>query len=396
MTIFYISKYAFPSKEGNSDRKYILSKFMNRYTNSVKLVYSRSNGRKYKKSFKLYDKETIEGLECVRINGVKLKQTGINLQRMFSWIQFEINLFIYFILLPKRERPNIVIASSFSLFTFYTIAILKRMYNFRMVIEVRDICPLTELNFGRIKETSIVYKVFKFVELFGYKHADKIFATMPKFNEYLTTQGFFNKEFICIPQGYDPDYLPSLETNQESNKIFTVMYAGTIGEVNLVEELCIAANLLKKENIEFVLYGEGPLRENLERKYASFNNIHFKGAVSKNEVSKVLMKANLLVNMWADKPVYQYGVSPNKWIDYMLSAVPILVTFNGYQSIINEAECGWFIPANKPELLALKILEISKMNESDLKKMGLRGREYVIKKNNYKTLSQELLNFIIN
>ena len=137
MRIFYISKYATPSKDGNSDRKYILSKYMNRHADKVTLIYSRSNGKKYKSSLKLFQKEIFEGLECIRINGITLKQMGINFRRMFSWIQFEINLFLFFIFLPKSKRPDVVIASSFSLFTFYTVAILKKIYKFKMLVEVR-------------------------------------------------------------------------------------------------------------------------------------------------------------------------------------------------------------------------------------------------------------------
>lgn len=393
MTIFYISKYAVASDSGESDRKFILSKYMNRIIDKNTLIYSRSNGRKYKRSFRLADKEVVDGLDCVRINGLTLKQTGINPRRIFTWVQFEINLFIYFLLLPKKERPDVVIASSFSLFTFYTVGILKKIYGFKMLVEVRDISPLTELDFDRVKESGIIYKVSKYVELFGYRNADKIFATMPKFDEYLKTQGFSDKPFICIPQGFDKDYLIPLKEKKD-NKLFTVLYAGTIGEVNLVEELCIAAEELKDENIAFLVYGAGPLKGKLEMEYKHLDKLKFMGSVSKQKIGQIMMEADLLVNMWADKYVYSFGVSPNKWIDYMLSARAILVTYSGYPSIINEAECGWIIEANNPKLMADKILEISKMDKNVLDQVGNRGREYVMKYHDYEMLAQKLVNFI--
>ena len=319
---------------------------------------------------------------------------GINFRRMFSWIQFEINLFLFFIFLPKSKRPDVVIASSFSLFTFYTVAILKKIYKFKMLVEVRDICPQTEVEFGRIKESGIIYKIFKYIELFGYKHADKIFSTIPKFDDYLKTQGVFKKDFLWIPQGFDKEYIPPLKTKDSSGENFTVMYAGTIGEVNLVEEICIAAEQLQNTNIQFIIYGDGPLKESLKQKYSHLQNLDFKGVVSKRKIAEILMGADLLINMCADKSVYQYGVSPNKWIDYMLAAVPILVTYNGYQNIINEAWCGWFIKANDPKLMANKILEISKMSPTELRQIGLNGRKYAIENHDYEMLANKLLNFI--
>lgn len=393
MNIFYISKYTHPSDAGNGDRKYILAKYMNRITNKVTLIYSRSTTKKYPRTWKLAHKEMVGDLECVRLNGMSLKQMGINFRRMFTWVQFEIHLFLYFIFLPKKKRPDVVIASSFSLFTFYTASILKNIYKFQLILEVRDICPQTELDFGRVKENSLAYKMFKYVELFGYKHADKIYATMPKFDEYLKTQGFGDIPFICIPQGFDKDFFISIQEKKE-NDLFTVMYAGTIGEVNLVEELCIAAEHLQNESIQFLIYGNGPLKNDLQDKYKHLEKLKFMGKVSVQEIRKLMNDVDLHVNMWADKSVYDYGVSPNKWIDYMLSAKPILVSYNGYQSIINEANCGWFIDANKPALLADKILEISKMDKAELKQIGKNGRNYVLTNHDYEKLAQDLVDFI--
>lgn len=395
MKVFYISKYVSTPLLSGGDRKYILSNYMNQLAGKVTLIYSRSNGRKHKPTWKLFKNENVDGLDTVMINGLLVKQMGINFRRMFSWMQFEMNLFLYFILLPKSKRPDVVIASSFSLFTFYTVAILKKIYKFKMIVEVRDISPQTEVDFGRISEKGIVYKVFKYIEFFGYRHADKTFATMPKFDEYLKTQGFNDKPFVCIPQGFDMDNLQPLEdSSTEEKESFVVTYAGTIGEVNLVEELCVCADILKNHNIEFHVYGNGPLETTLKNKYSYLTKLKFKGLVPRSEISAKLMEADLLINMWADKKVYEYGVSPNKWMDYMHAAKPILVTYNGYKSIINEASCGWFIEANNPQLMADKILEISAMDKAYLSRIGLNGREYLIKHHDYKVLAEKLLNYI--
>jgi len=70
------------------------------------------------------------------------------------------------------------------------------------------------------------------------------------------------------------------------------------------------------------------------------------------------------------------------------------VSYNGFQSIINEANCGFFIDAENTELFANKIYQISKMEKSELTKMGERGRVYAMKHLNYDSLGDELLSFI--
>lgn len=92
--------------------------------------------------------------------------------------------------------------------------------------------------------------------------------------------------------------------------------------------------------------------------------------------------------------MYKYGVSPYKWIDYMLSGVPILVSYDGFQSIINEADCGFFIEAENIQLMADTIRKLSKMDKSDLLEMGLRGKLFAVKYLNYNSLGNEFLDFI--
>ena len=46
----------------------------------------------------------------------------------------------------------------------------------------------------------------------------------------------------------------------------------------------------------------------------------------------------------------------------MFSAKPVLVSFNGYRSIISEANCGKFIDSDYVGLLAESIQEFSNMD----------------------------------
>ena len=41
--------------------------------------------------------------------------------------------------------------------------------------------------------------------------------------------------------------------------------------------------------------------------------------------------------------IWNYGWTPNKLIDYMISERPIIAAYDGYRSMINEAECGFLL-----------------------------------------------------
>lgn len=398
MKLFYISKYANTPVNGNPSRQYMLSKYMNNNEGlDTTLIYSRSNGDTNKSFYRLYKTCKFDNFNTVQINGVLLNQMGFSFKRIFSWIQFEVNLFIFFLLLKKKNRPDAVIASSLSLLTFLTVSILKKMHGFKMIIEVRDIWPLTLVETGKFKERNLFIRILKKIELYGYKNADKVFSTLPKFSVYLESENIFNKDFICIPQGFDPNKVSEIDNKKTiKEKKFTVGYAGSIGNLDFVEELCEAAELLKEEDINFIIYGSGPMKEILKGKYSHLSKLNFAGRVPRDEIISKLQNTDVLVNMWGDKQLYDYGVSPNKWVDYMLAEKPIIVSYNGYKSIINDANCGWFIDANSPKKLADKLIEVSKMEKEELKRIGKNGREYVMKECNYQNLASKLLNFILS
>ena len=62
--------------------------------------------------------------------------------------------------------------------------------------------------------------------------------------------------------------------------------------------------------------------------------------------------------------------------------------------MINEADCGFFVEANRPDILAETILNISQMDKAELTIMGLNGRKWVLDNCNYKDLGSKLWKFI--
>ncbi len=394
MKIWYISKYAnIPTEEG-ATRHFMLSKAIAKRGHSISMIYSRSNGFKHNSVKGLHQTSLIDQVRCVMINGT-LISLGFNIRRMVTWVSFEIKLLLYSFSRKKEERPDAAIVSSLSIFTFITGIILKKVYRCKLIIEVRDIWPETIIQVGKISSSSLAAKVLRYIERAGYRHSDGIIATMPRFDLYLKEKYNMDKAFKCIPQGFDDSWIRNSANNHNifDKDSFNVCYAGTIGIANYVDHILEAAALLEKENIKFYIIGNGPLKSSLMKTY-NLPNVIFKDAVPKEEVVNLISHADLLVNPWRKHSMYKYGVSPYKWIDYMLSGVPILVSYNGFQSIINEANCGFFIDAENTELFANKIYQISKMEKSELTKMGERGRVYAMKHLNYDSLGDELLSFI--
>ncbi len=400
--IWFVSKYGSTPEQEGASRQFSLASNFSKQQYETTLIISRSNGLKLNpKISKFYRSTVYQDLNVVTLNG-PLINLGFSLRRIFSWVIFEINLLRYAATIRNGNKPDIVIVSSLSLLTLFTGVLLKNKFKAKLVVEIRDIWPLTLVYSGKFSASSPFVKFLAYIEKYGYKNADGIVGTMPRLDLHLKkilTQPF---HFRCIPMGFSEYQTLHLEkpANAASklelpkNK-FVVAYAGAIGRLNKVDELLMTARQLRdNDEVFFAIFGDGPEKKKLEIEANSLNNITFYGAFPKSEIISILSKCDLLVMPIYKSGIYDYGISPNKWIDYMLSGRPMLISYSGYRSIINEAGCGLFIDANNPELMAQEIIHMMTMGTEELDIMGKKGYEYVTKHHSYSQLAKEYLEFI--
>ena len=121
------------------------------------------------------------------------------------------------------------------------------------------------------------------------------------------------------------------------------------------------------------------------------DNVLFLDAVPKSHIKIYLKEADICFIGSQFSPLYEYGVSPNKLFDYMLSSKPILSTIPCKISPITSANCGWTV---KPDDLYPIVKQISQMPKNDLIELGNRGNEFVRKHHSYEQLALKLEDLI--
>ena len=269
----------------------------------------------------------------------------------------------------------------------------------KFIFEIRDIWPFTLKELKKL--SNLFVKFLSYFENLGYENADIIIGTMPNLERHVESIIGETNKVYCVPMACDPIIYNSLEKlpNELISKIpknkFIIGYAGAIGNVNALEILLKSYTFNKKENISIVVLGSGPLKSVLEKKYKD-KNIVFLGAVEKSQVQSFLKYCDVMVHPIYDKEIYKFGVSPNKWIDYMYSSKPIIVSYSGYKSLINDAGCGEFVEAENIKALSDKIIEYSKKNKKELIKIGENGKRYLEQNLTYDILAKKYLNIIFN
>jgi len=342
----------------------------------------------------VYSKEKIGEVDTWWIKTKKYKGSS-SIQRIISWIDFEIKLW----LMPKSKipRPDIVIVSSLSLITILNGYWLKKLFGCKLFFEIRDIWPLTIIEEGGFNRWNPLVIILAFVEKFGYRHSDVIIGTMPNLAEHIKTVTGKTMNCYCIPHGIDlgmyenPGALPEgyEECYIPKNK-FIVGYAGSIGRTNALDTLLECAEQLKDNpRIYFLLVGEGDMLREYKARTAGFRNIAFAPKVNQLQVQMFLRHCSVLYFSVKKSKVWQYGLSLNKLIDYMFAGKPIIASYSGYPSMLNEARCGVFAPAADVQSLKNAILYYEQMRQEQLESIGKKGKEWLLQNRTHEKLAQE-------
>ena len=396
--IWYVSKYVAPPGKGSvGGRGYLLMKEFARLGFDAVIITSDSNQLTQVPSLdQPYLRQEVDGIQLWWVRTLKY-QVAKSARRILSWIDFEWRL----LLMPKGNipRPDVVVASSLSPLTVVNGFLLRRRYRCRLVFEIRDIWPLTITQEGGFSLYNPFVVGLAWVERLGYRYADAIVGTMPNLREHVANVLGSEKSVMCIPMGVDNSMLvESLDVPEDYDAKylpkgkFVVAHAGTIGITNALDTfLDCAKSLAGNVVIHFLVVGDGDLREHYLAKYGYLPNLTFAPKVPKQMVQAVLAKCDLLYFSVHVSAVWRFGQSLNKVIDYMLSGKPIVASYTGYPSMINEAECGTYVPAGDVAALRSEVLRYSLLPESERNVMGARGRDWILAHRNYAELAREYL-----
>ncbi|MDP3960835.1 MAG: glycosyltransferase family 4 protein [Pseudorhodobacter sp.] len=400
-TIWYISKYATPPANGKvGTRGFLILREFARLGNRAVLITSDSNHLATPP--RLLGPRLHEVVDGVDVHWLRTRKytSARSLGRMVSWLDFEWQLWR----MPKASlpRPDVIIVSSLSLLTIFNGLWMRRRFGCKLVFEVRDIWPMTLYVAGGMGSGNPFVRLLGWVERLSYRRADLIVGTMPNLGEHVAEVSGSTKPVICIPQGLDPALLEAPEPLQDdyveayfaSNK-FIVCHAGSIGADNALETLLACARAMRdRADVQFLIVGEGYLKVRFQEQSKDLPNVTYAPGVPKAAVQSVLARVDLLYFAVHKSPLLRFGQSLNKVIDYMLSGKPIIASYTGFPSMINEADCGSFVPAEDVKALRAEIERYAAMSPEQRVQIGARGRDWLLRNRRFETLARDYLHYL--
>ena len=150
------------------------------------------------------------------------------------------------------------------------------------------------------------------------------------------------------------------------------------------------------EKVKLLLIGPGPERERLKKKAAQIapENVELLDPVGRGDMPGLLHQMDALYIGLQRQPLFRFGVSPNKLMDYMMAAKPVIFAIEAGNDMVQEAQCGISIPPEDSAYIADAVRQLAAMPAEARAAMGERGRQYILQHHDYDILAKQFLEIL--
>ena len=315
--------------------------------------------------------------------------------RLLSFISFSLSCPLGLLTVAK---PDVVLASSPPIFPMFPAWLICKLRRIPFVIEVRDLWPASAVQMGILKNRQLI-GIMAWMERVLYNQAEKIVALTEGIRDDICSRGWPLSKVELVTCGVDftklyPDATCAtvIRDKHDWQDKKVVMYLGALGEANnLTVTLRAARHLQVRQDIVFVLIGDGMKRVETEEQVATMGlkNVLILPPVPKDDARLFINAADLCLVTLRDIPLFD-GAIPTKLIDYMACGKAVLCGVRGEAGrIVVDAGAGaMFEPDNDEQLGALVVELLS--DTSRVEKMGVRGLAYVRSRFSAVTMRQQM------
>lgn len=259
---------------------------------------------------------------------------------------------------------------------------------------VQDLWPENVITVTGITNRTVIGAIDKMVD-YIYRNTDEIFATSPSFVDAICNRKVKvdRNKVHYWPQYAEEFYKPIEKANVPEipeDESFKIAFTGNIGTAQGLDILPKTAELLKNENIKFVIVGDGRYQEEFEneiRNRSVQNKFIMVPRQPAERIPELLSACDVAFLSFKDDPLWTKTI-PAKLQSYMACGMPVIASAEGEtRRIIEEAECGVCSAIGDAEKLSESI---KKMMNVNLEIMRIRSREYYEKNFDKKRLMNQI------
>ncbi|KON27197.1 hypothetical protein AC481_05560 [miscellaneous Crenarchaeota group archaeon SMTZ-80] len=308
----------------------------------------------------------------------KLEELKIPLCAIDFRHRFSIKTFLKLLKIVQSEKPHIV-HSQGARVDFYT-RLTARLARVPIIVSTIA-APVEEFNVNPIKRI-----IYIFLDRLTEKYVDKFIAVSESMRRKLITKHKIpSGKIVRIYNGVEVENYYYYSSDDYIKKEFNIgrntLLVGTIGRLVWEKGLEYFIKAIKeiedstwqmKDNIRFLIVGEGELRrelENLVKELKIEQKVVFTGF--RKDINKILSVLNILV-----LSSLREG-QPMVLLEAMAAGKPVIATnIEGLDETIIDGVTGILVPPKDPASLA-KVIASLLQNRDKAEKMGQAGRSIV-------------------
>lgn len=318
------------------------------------------------------------------VNGVKVHRSLIIPRGNGSSVRLALNYLSYTLFSSlkavwfglTRKYDVVLVHETSPVMVGIPAVIIKKMQKIPMHFWVLDLWPESLLAAGGIRNKRIL-NAFEKLTRWIYENSQKILISSKGFRRSIGAKGDFDHKIEYFPNWVDDVQCVSKEVPTLPEG-FNVVFTGNIGDAQDFPHLLKTAELLKEYNINFIIVGDGRNRQYVENivREKQLTKVKCLGRFPIESMSTFYEQANVLFLALKNSPIFSL-TAPAKLQAYMSSGKPVVAMINGEGAdLINEADCGWSVPAENSEALADLLLSLSNSDPKILVEKGLNGKFY--------------------
>jgi len=287
---------------------------------------------------------------------------------------------------PHVAKPDVVVASSPTLFAAMAGAGAGWRFRVPFVMEIRDLWPAIFVELEVLRNRHLI-RLLEFLEMSLYQRAGRVVTVTEAFRNNLIERGIPKEKVHTVTNGADinfwnPEPKPAgLNRDLGLEGKFVVLYIGAHGISHGLEKVVDAAVLLQDHPvIKFVFVGAGAEKEKLIRHASDLGlaNTLFLDPVDKDKVKEFYALADACLVPLKDIPLFETFI-PSKMFEIMAMERPIIGSVAGEPADILMRSKGAMVVRPEDSRAIADSLLFLYQNPEKGREMGMEGRKFVRK-----------------
>lgn len=340
---------------------------------------------------RLWQWEEKDGIRILRVKTYLSANKGVK-KRILNYVSYMLCAGLLSFLV---RRVDLVVSTTPQFFCGMAGLLVAGLRNKPWVLEVRDLWPESIVAVGALANRKII-GALEGIESFLYKRADHLIAVTNAFKRHIIGRGVPASKISVITNGADlerfrpADKQKDFRCEMEMEGKFVAAYIGTHGMAHGLDTILRAAqHLSERDDIVFLLVGDGAERSNLERqrREMGLDNVIMLGQQPKARMPEVLAAADACLVLLRDMALFQ-TVIPSKIFEAMAMERPIILGVKGEsKEIVESCKCGLCITPESDTELVEAVCQLAN-HPAQARELGMNGRVQVSGKYNRGVLAE--------